>query len=220
MTEPIIDSRFETLYEDADFLAVSKSGNCPVHEGGLFYENSLTKLLEKKLGYRVYPVYRLDKETSGIIVFAKSRDKVKKAEIMSKEYLGVCEGIIKERIEINEPLGEIKGDNVNWKIAVIPLGKKAVTIIEPIKSKNNMTLLRITPLTGRQHQIRAHLKHINHSIVGDKLYGDSDKNFKDYLEGKKLTLPINRQALHMHKIILNGKTIISPLPKEIEELLN
>jgi RluA family pseudouridine synthase len=220
MAEPIIDSNYSILFEDDSYLAIGKSGNCPVHEGGLYFNNSLTRLLEKNLGDRVYPVYRIDRETSGIIVFAKSREKVKFANILGKEYLGVCEGIIDKEIIIESPIGEIKGEFVKWKMAAIKEGRPAKTIVNPIISGNNRTLCRIIPLTGRQHQIRVHMQSAGYSIVGDKMYGASDKIFLDYINGKKIDLPISRQALHLHKIILNDNEIISPLPKDIEKLIS
>ncbi len=220
MAEPVIDSHYSILFEDENYLAIDKSGNCPVHEGGLYFENSLTRLLEKNLGYRVYPIYRIDRETSGIVVFAKFREKVKDADISLKEYLCVCEGVISDEVVIDYPIGEIRGEFVKWKMAAVNEGKPAKTIVYPKLSKNNKTLCKIFTLTGRQHQIRVHLQSIGHPIVGDKLYGKSDKIFKDYVDGKKIDLLINRHALHLHKIMLNGKEIISPLHKDIEKLIS
>jgi 23S rRNA pseudouridine1911/1915/1917 synthase len=105
-------------------------------------------------------------------------------------------------------------------MAAIKEGKPAKTIVYPKLSKNNKTLCKIFTLTGRQHQIRVHLQSIGHPIVGDKLYGKSDKIFKDYVDGKKIDLLINRHALRLHKIMLNGKEIISPLHKDIEKLIS
>lgn len=217
--EPVVDSRFEVLYDDDICIAVNKSGNLPVHEGGLYYENTLTRILEKKYGKRLYPVYRLDRETSGIVVFAKRREQVKTVKIKDKEYLAVVEGVIKQRLVIDSPIGEIKGEYVKWKMSVTKTGRSAETVVEPVKALKNATLLRIFPKTGRQHQIRVHLQHVGHSVVGDKLYGKSDKTFLDYLEGKELNLPIKRQALHLYKIRLNNHEITAPIPEDMNKLI-
>ncbi|VVB75067.1 RNA pseudouridylate synthase [Candidatus Tiddalikarchaeum anstoanum] len=216
--EPIIDSNLEILYEDDECIAVNKSGNCPVHEGGLYYNNTLTMILEKKYGFRLYPVYRLDRETSGIVVFAKKRENVKDVKIENKEYMAVVEGVINNALIIAEKIGEVRGEYVKWKMAVLTEGKSAETQIEPVRAMKNATIIKIFPKTGRQHQIRVHLQYIKHPVIGDKLYGESDKVFKDYLEGKDVDLPIKRQALHLYKIRLNNKDLTAPVPEDINEL--
>jgi len=208
MPEPEIDSRFDITYEDDFCIAVSKSGNIPVHEGGLYKKNCLTALLEKKLGYRVLPVYRLDRETSGIVVFAKSREAFKNIKISDKEYIAVCKGKLSKELVVDEPIGEKKGDYIDWKKCVSKDGKSAKTKIIPIKSNKEYSVVRVLPLTGRQHQIRVHLSHIGHPILGDKVYGESDKKFKDYLEGK-FNDNIKRQMLHLYRIKLNNRIIES-----------
>lgn len=214
MPEPEIDSKFDILYEDDFCIAVNKSGNIPVHEGGLYKKNCLTALLEKKLGYRVFPVYRLDRETSGIVVFAKNKEAFKHIKISEKEYIAVCKGKISKEIIVDEPIGEKKGDFIDWKKCVSKEGKSAKTRIIPIKSNKEYSIIRVLPLTGRQHQIRVHLSHIGHHILGDKVYGESDKKFKDYLEGKEIR-GIKRQMLHLMKIKLNSKKIEAKIPDDI-----
>lgn len=214
MPEPLIDPSFDIVYEDKDCIVVSKSGNIPVHEGGLYKKNCLTALLEKKLGFRVFPVYRLDRETSGLVVFAKNKSSFKKINISEKEYIAVCKGKIDKEITVDEPIGETKGDFIDWKKCVSPDGKPAKTRIIPIKNFLEYTIVRVLPLTGRQHQIRVHLSHIGHPILGDKVYGESDKLFKDYLEGKEVR-GIKRQLLHLFKIKLNGKEVEAKIPEDM-----
>ena len=87
--EPEIDDSFRILFEDNEIVVVDKSGNCPVHEGGLYKENCLTRMLEKKFG-RLLPCYRIDRETSGIVVFGKR----KVCKVEDKEYVGIPEVLV------------------------------------------------------------------------------------------------------------------------------
>jgi RluA family pseudouridine synthase len=218
MNEPLVDSKFDIVYEDENCVVVNKSGNIPVHEGGLYKKNCLTALLEKKLGFRVFPVYRLDRETSGLVVFAKNREAFKKIKISEKEYIAVCNGKIDKEIIIDKPIGEKKGDFINWKKCVVEHGKNAKTKIIPIKNFKDYSIVKIIPYTGRQHQIRVHLSYIRHHILGDKVYGESDKKFKDYLEGK-FDDKIKRQMLHLRKIKLNSQLIEAKLPSDMNSLI-
>lgn len=222
MAEPKVDAKVSVVYEDDKYIAVSKSGNMPVHEGGLYKENCLTAILEKKLGYRVYPIYRLDRETSGIVVFAKKREYVKESKVENKEYIAIIAGKLDKEITVDKPIGEVKGDHIKWKKAVVKNkedGKESITKIFPMRCNDKFSLVKISPLTGRQHQIRVHLQHIGHPILGDKVYGESDKLFKDYLEGKEVCGEIKRQALHLARITLNGKTVEAKIPDDIDNII-
>jgi RluA family pseudouridine synthase len=215
MNEPLVDSKFDIVYEDDFCVVVNKSGNIPVHEGGLYKKNCLTALLEKKLGYRVFPVYRLDRETSGLVVFAKNREAFKKIKISEKEYIAVCNGKIDKEIIIDKPIGEKKGDFIDWKKCIDKNGKPAKTRMIPVKNFKEYSAVRIIPYTGRQHQIRVHLSSVGHPILGDKVYGESDKNFKDYLYGK-FEGKIKRQLLHLKKIKINDKIIEAEIPSDMK----
>jgi 23S rRNA-/tRNA-specific pseudouridylate synthase len=152
----------------------------------------------------------------------KKKSILKDLRIENKIYLAICKGEVKEQ-HINLPIAKIKGEYIDWKYSIVKDGKQSHTYVKPIKTNQNYSLVEIKLFTGRQHQIRVHLQAIKHNIVGDKVYGESDKNFIDYLN-KELKLPynkedINRQALHMHSIEINGRKIISEIPNDIKLLL-
>jgi 23S rRNA pseudouridine955/2504/2580 synthase/23S rRNA pseudouridine1911/1915/1917 synthase len=149
--EPEIDPTFEILLETDEFIAVNKSGNCPVHEGGLYKENCLVRILEKKFGHRYFPVYRLDRETSGIVVFAKKSEFVKKIfdSISEKEYVAVCRGNLSEKQTIDLPIGETKGEHIDWKKCISDDGKKSKTEIMPIQFSDGFSIVKAIPKTGR-----------------------------------------------------------------------
>lgn len=153
-------------------------------------------------------LHRLDKETSGVILLVKENSefhlKAKKAfkdRAVKKEYLAIVQGIVEEEREINAPILTIKTTKAFSKIS--KKGQEAVTIITPLKIINKKTLLKVGIKTGRTHQIRVHLKHINHPIIGDTIYGDSQHSAK-------------RLMLHAHKIVLLGYEFEAIPPKEFE----
>ncbi|RKV30382.1 RluA family pseudouridine synthase [Helicobacter pylori] len=153
-------------------------------------------------------LHRLGKETSGVILLVKENSefhlKAKKAfkdRAVKKEYLAIVQGIIEEEREINAPILTIKTTKAFSKIS--KKGQEAVTIITPLKIINKKTLLKVGIKTGRTHQIRVHLKHINHPIIGDTIYGDSQHSAK-------------RLMLHAHKISLLGYEFEAIAPKEFE----
>ncbi|GAA9707430.1 RNA pseudouridine synthase [Helicobacter pylori] len=153
-------------------------------------------------------LHRLDKETSGVVLLVKENSefhlKAKKAfknRVVKKEYLALAQGIIEEEREINAPILTIKTTKAFSKIS--KKGQEAVTIITPLKIINKKTLLKAEIKTGRTHQIRVHLKHINHPIIGDTLYNDEPGSAK-------------RLMLHAHKIALLGYEFEAIAPKEFE----
>ncbi|WQV05510.1 RluA family pseudouridine synthase [Helicobacter pylori] len=153
-------------------------------------------------------LHRLDKETSGVILLVKENSefhlKAKKAfkdRAVKKEYLAIVQGIVEEEREINAPILTIKTTKAFSKIS--KKGQEAVTIITPLKIINKKTLLKVGIKTGRTHQIRVHLKHINHPIIGDTLYNNESSSAK-------------RLMLHAHKIALLGYEFEAIAPKEFE----
>ncbi len=219
MDEPAVDFSYSVLFEDDSMIVVSKSGNMPVHEGGLYVRHCLTAVLAERVGYRVFPVFRLDRETSGIVVFAKSSSLVKRLfdSISCKEYVAIVCGILSSDVVIDAPIGECKGDFIDWKKCVAVDGKKAVTsgFVSRVVGKN--TLVRVVLQTGRQHQIRVHLSSIGHPILFDKVYGESDKLFKDYLETGEVG---RRQMLHLARIVIGSREIVCEMPEDMRNVVN
>ena len=208
-----VDLNYEVVAESEEFILINKSGNIPVHEGGRYPTNSLTKILEPTFG-KIIPVYRLDRETSGLVLFAKKGEFVHRlfSSCSGKEYVAIVEGIIEAPRVLDFPIGEMTGEHVIWKKCVHEAGKASLTEIYPIKSVGNKTILKVIPKTGRQHQIRVHLSYIGHPVVNDKLYGESEEKFIRYLKGEKLP----RQLLHMHKIKIYDQLYEAKLPDDFE----
>ena len=187
-TENIVPSKMELeiLYEDDSFLIINKSFGIAVHPSILHFEDSLSNGVkyyfnEINLNKKIRPVNRLDKDTSGIVIFAKneyiqeSLIKQMKNKDFRKEYLAILEGNFENSSgTINAPISRKEGSIIEREIN--PNGEIAITHYELVKNftKNNqeLSLVKFLLETGRTHQIRLHSKHLNHPILGDYLYGN------------------------------------------------
>ncbi len=204
---------FEIVYEDEDVLVVNKESGIVVHPtkgyGFGTLVNALAGYYEKQgYGRAVRPLHRLDKETSGLILFAKDpfvdsflSNAMEQGEII-REYYALVEGqvAVSEGV-IDLPVG--RGEEP-YKRYVTESGKDSVTRFRVIKRYENCTLLLLNLGSGRGHQIRVHLSHIGHPILGDVLYGAKEWQ---------------RVALHAFRLVFpreNGEAeeIVSPLPVE------
>lgn len=217
------EQQLDVLYEDNCLLVLNKPGNIVVHPtcqhpfGTL--ANGVKRYFEKK-GIHILTrfVNRLDRETSGVIVFAKneytqeSLSKQMQKNLFEKEYIAVVHGVVKEDCgTIDFPIKRAP-DSIMLRMAASD-GETAITHFEVIKRLPEHTVLRLKLETGRTHQIRVHCKAIGHSIVGDGLYSEIETDL------------IRRQALHaekirfMHPITKEKIEITAKLPKDIEQLI-
>ena len=198
------------IFDDDALLIVNKPYGLPVHPSILHFKDSLSNGIKYyfdtiKLNKKIRPVNRLDKDTSGIVLFAKneyiqeSLIKQMKNNTFKKEYLAILTGTLtKQNGTINAPISRKEGSIIEREIN--PIGDLAITHFELIKNftKNNqeLSLVKLVLETGRTHQIRLHSKHIGYPILGDSLYGSSSDL-------------ISRQALHAYKI-----SFIHPISKK------
>lgn len=178
----------EICYEDEDIIIMNKPPLLPVHESRNHIGNTLANFLAYHLGtdnaFRA--VYRLDRDTSGLVLAAKHELAASKlAGKIKKDYYAVAEGEIKKSGIIDLPISRCGSSII--KRVVSENGERAVTHYVPISIKNGNTFLKINLETGRTHQIRVHFSHIGHPLLGDTLYGGSANL-------------INRQALHCRDI--------------------
>ncbi len=210
------------LYEDEYLLIVDKPANIPVHPSVLHYEDSLSngvKAYYDKINLRkkIRPVNRLDKDTSGIVVFAKN-EYIQECLVKQmangkfiKKYIALLENHLDEpNGTINAPIS--RKENSIIERCVDDSGDSAITHYKVLSEFNNLSEVEFTLETGRTHQIRVHSAYIGHPILGDSLYG------------KKSEL-IDRQALHayfvsfIHPITKKEVTIISQLPDDIKNCM-
>lgn len=210
------------FYEDDGLLIVNKPPFMPVHPSMDHFEDSLSngiKYYFDSIGLKrkIRPVNRLDKNTSGIVIFAKNEYiqeclvKQMKSRSLKKEYLTLVDGIIDKKMQvIDVPIA--RKENSIIERCVSQNGENATTEVELLKNFDNYSLVKCNLKTGRTHQIRVHLSYIGHPILGDDLYG------------KKSEL-INRQALHaykvkfIHPITKNEIKVEAELPNDIKKLI-
>lgn len=237
--EPDVPRTFGVLHEDDRLIAVDKPAGLPVHPTARYLRNTLTALLEERYGGR-RPVltHRLDSETSGIVLCAKDLEAERIVKRMfadrkiRKRYLALVEGIPdppKGRIEA--PLGFDPSSAIKVKMGCFaPDALPALTEYRVLETAGDRALVELRPRTGRQHQLRAHLAHIGHPIVGDKMYGPDEGIFLEYIETGMTDDLVRRaghrrQALHaaaltlIHPFEHRELTVDSPLPEDIETLI-
>jgi 23S rRNA pseudouridine1911/1915/1917 synthase len=191
--EPDVNFDYQVLFEDDDILVIIKPPNLPVHPAGKYFFNTLLVHLKTR-GFTTehnsekdyYLVHRIDKETSGILLLAKTREACNRLTMQfrnretDKYYLAIVHGTPKqEQFDVEVPIGKIKGSAIGLKMYCIPEeqgGLTAHTHFEKVETRENFTLLACFPRTGRQHQIRVHADHAGLPLVGDKLYGLPEKD--------------------------------------------
>ena len=237
--EPPARKDFRIVYEDDDILVIDKPGNLCVHPSGPFYQNTLWYLLRQ-----TYPdihfVNRLDRETSGLLLAAKSPEAARKiAEtdaVSNKTYLAIVHGTFDKNIDASGFL--VSANSVVRKKRHFIMenpdelpNETSVTRLSPEKSGANFSLVKAVLGTGRTHQIRATLCSLGFPLVGDKLYGVNENFFlkqksEDFTAEELAQLILRRQALHAASFTLkhpaSGEIMefAAPLPGELLSFVN
>lgn len=219
----------EIVHEDTQIVVVNKPNDILIHNS--YYarnikEVTLLELLEKQLGYKVYPIHRLDRKTSGILVLAKEKTYVADfqslfdSQEIQKTYMGIVRGHVKDSLNIDTPV----------KHPETKIYKEAETFCTPLLSSeinipvhpyetSRYTLVELKPKTGRIHQLRIHMNKISHPIVGDSKYGDRFHNRMFESEFKSNSLYLHAYAIEFKhpktNLYLNFK---AELPGKWEEV--
>ena len=210
------------VYEDEDILVVDKPSNMPIHPSINNYDNTLANAVvyyyhSQNIPFTFRCVNRLDKDTTGLTIIAKHMvasgilsDMVSRREI-HREYLALVEGCISGEGTINAPIAR-EGDSVIKRQVDYENGERAVTHYKVVSQINDTaTLVSLKLETGRTHQIRVHMSHLGHPLLGDDLYG-----------GNLNAIP--RQALHSHKLVFQHPItkeemcFVSELPDDIQKI--
>lgn len=227
--------KLDVVYQDEDIIVVNKPAGLVTHPGSGNWTGTLANaLLHYDSGLqnldRAGIVHRLDKNTSGLMVVARSEvaqkylsEQIQEHQV-SREYSAIVYGHMISGGTIDEPIGRDPKDRI--KQAVVDNGKIALTHYRVIDRFSHHTHVKAVLETGRTHQIRVHMSHIGHPLVADPMYGGrlrfpkkADEKLKDALKG------FNRQALHSRKLALkhpvSGEIMSweAPLPKDLQQLL-
>lgn len=245
--EPPVPWTACVLHHDAALLVIDKPAGLPVHPSARYHLHTLTALLREVFGagHGWDMAHRLDRETSGVIAFGRrggSATALKRAfgrrEVV-KDYLALVHGTLAAPVHVDVPIGAAIGSRVRIKMGPRPVaegGMLATTDVEPLAfgefRGRPITLVSARPRTGRQHQIRVHLEHLGHPVLGDKLYGIDESAFLDVYDHGRLMgdleaeLGLARHALHAHRLELTHPgtrervRFTAPWPAELAAILD
>ena len=242
--EPDVNFDIRTIFEDDHILVVDKPPDIPVHPSGRYFKNTvLSKLLADRgetldnPGVRI--VHRLDRETSGVLLFAKSPESARRLapqfekRTARKAYLALVYGTPAETsFTLDRPLGRNTDSKIRKSVGVVDDGEgwPALTEFEVAAAGAAHALLIARPRTGRLHQIRVHARAAGHPVVGDKMYGPDEDLYLKLVRGDAYSaddearLLLDRQALHAWSLTVahpesrETMTFRAPLPQDIRRL--
>ncbi len=235
--EPEVDRNYSVLYEDDFFIVINKPGNLPVHPAGIFYHNTLLSVLQKSFQKKLYLLHRLDRETSGAVMLAKNARLAayfqKNFSSVGKAYVALVHGVPgRDDFIVDVPIGpDPSSGKEHRRIAFDGAKDKARTRFVRLFSFGGYSLMKALPYTGRQHQIRVHLKHAGYPIVGDKIYGPSGSLLSEFIKKgynheMSEKLKFHRSALHSrmlrfyHPALNKNICVRAPLPEDILQFID
>jgi 23S rRNA pseudouridine1911/1915/1917 synthase len=204
------------MEDDEEVLALNKPGDVVCHPSKAGPWSSLAGAVKAGRGLdKAHLVFRLDRETSGVVLFAKTEraasrlQKAMQARRIKKTYLAILCGELGDPVAVDQPLGDDEGSPVFVKTTVRPDGKEARSFFRPLATAGGFTLAEVRIETGRKHQIRAHAQWLGFPVVGDKIYGPDARCYLEFIDrgwtpilAERLLL--ERQALHCARIELAG----------------
>lgn len=219
--------------DDEHIIVINKPGDVVCHPSKAGPWSSLVGAVREHAKVEAsHLIFRLDRETSGVVVFAKTPrmasrlQKATQERRVRKSYLAILTGEMPGPLTVNQSLGDDDHSPVFVKSAVRPDGQPAVTHFTPLSVAGGFTLARVVTETGRKHQIRAHAHWLGYPMIGDKIYGPDDRCFLEFLDhgwtpelAAKLLLP--RQALHCERIDLTqaglDRVLTAPMANDMRD---
>ncbi len=215
---------FQILAERPGFVAIDKPAGIPVIPGRDGDPDCVRTRLEAQLKRPVWVVHRLDRDTSGVLLFALDADthralsmKFESSQV-AKRYLALVEGRVEAPVLIDRPLTEARKSRMRVAREG-EAGKPSQTLIKPRTIFARQTLVEAEPVTGRTHQIRVHLQAIGHPLLFDHQYGRKTPLTHADLGGVGDGVVLARTPLHAEQLKLDGFTLEAPLPDDLAAAL-
>jgi len=205
----------EPIFTTPDFGLFDKPSGVLVHPRTRFTNYSLLDDIRHIYGKDANAIHRIDKETSGLLLVSRNKESERKLKLMfesrdvKKSYLAWVRGRIDKPFKVNVPLKRNDDfSTIKLKVLVDPDGKDALTYFEPIEydEVHDATLIQAFPHTGRQHQIRVHLFHVKHPIIGDPIYGVPTEVAIKYLD-KEITEEERLYYMGAKRLLLHAQTL-------------
>ena len=199
----------EVVYQDQSFVAINKPAGLLVHRSAIdFHEpHNAQELLQAQIEATVYPVHRLDKPTSGVLLFALNRKTAASISLqfqqheIRKDYIAVVRGHTDDKGEIDNPVRDKDAPHKQKKEALTAYSTLAHITLPVAVDRypdTRYSMVCVQPKTGRRHQIRQHMKHISHPLIGDTSYGKTVHN-----NFFRQQYACSRLLLHAQKLVLN-----------------
>lgn len=222
----IEDELLEVLYRDSYLVAVNKPSGLLVHRSPIDKNETQFALqtVRDQIGQYVYPIHRLDKPTSGVLLFALSAEVAKQMSLLfrnnevQKEYIAIVRGYTEEKASIDYPLKQMLDTKEQKQLGITKEAQDAQTAYERLATIElpyavsrypvaRYSLVKLFPHTGRKHQLRRHMKHIFHPIVGDTKHGRGEHN------------KLFREKFGCHRLLLHSCRITFVHPVSQEKLV-
>lgn len=227
--DEVVKNALEILYQDEYLVAINKPSGLLVHKSPIDKHETVfaLQLLRDQIGQYVYPVHRLDKPTSGVLLFALSSEIAQTMSLLfrsrevEKEYIAIVRGYSADEAEIDYPLKQMLDTREQKEQGITKEAQEAQTYYVRLATVElpyavsrypvaRYSLVRLVPKTGRKHQLRRHMKHIFHPIVGDTKHGRGEHNklFRQKFGSHRLLLhAVKMEFIHpvnKNRIVLNA----------------
>jgi len=216
-------AEFPVVYEDAALLVIDKPAGVAVHGGSGLSFGVIESLRASRPQTKVLELaHRLDRDTSGLLIVCKKRSalvevhrQLREGEV-EKIYATIVKGVpVQDVFELSQPLHKYVMDSGERRVSVREGGQSALTRVKVAKKGRDFSLLEVRLLTGRTHQIRVHLAHAGHPVLGDDKYGDFDLNHTLAKQGVKRLFLHARKLAFDHPIEKKRLRLESPLPGDM-----
>lgn len=218
----------DIVYEDNVFVAINKPHGLAVHKSKLIRNTNefAVRQIREQTGRKLDPVHRLDRKTSGVLLFSDNLEAIQNIQLdfvhhrIQKIYYAIVRGFAPEQLVINHP---IKSDDGSEKEAITVLERVSCSELDiPFgqHQSSRYSLVKLMPKTGRMHQLRKHMQHLRHPIIGDRPHGCNKQNklFKE--RWNMTTMLLHAYSLEfVHPIDNAQQTIIAPFSNEFERMM-